>query len=294
MSDSPASDPVLVIGASGTFGRAVTARLLAEGYPIRCATRNPDRTDLPGQPVRFSWDSPLSFLPALDGVRQVLVAPRPLDIAAATVVPALLEDCRRAGVDHVVFVSAFGAQHQQCGPLGLVEKVLQHCGLAWTILRPNFFMENFSHGWLRPEIQAAGCICLPAEQGRTSFVSVDDVADVAVQALADRSLRGRTCDLTGGDPMSHTAVAAALTRASGRPVNYHPIAEDDMRDRGRRAGLPAGQLEYLLVLYGLVRAGKASHVTRTVKSLLGREPRPFDAFAAANADAWRVQVRAHG
>ena len=286
------TQPILVTGASGTLGQAVVKRLRAAGYTTRCGSRNPERCHGNEEAVRFSWSSPLTFRPAVEGVTQVFLTVRPLDIAAATVVPDLLEDCRLMGVEHVVFVSALGADEQIVGPLGLAERVLQHSGMRWTILRPNFFMENFSHGWLRPEIQSGGLIELPAGSGRTSFVSVEDVAEVAARVFGDPELQGRAYDLTGDDPMSHTAVAAALTRASGRPVNYEPLTPDQMRERARRAGLPSGQLEYLLALYRLVREGKASRVSRDIDMILDRKPRRFDDFAAANAEAWRVEVAA--
>jgi uncharacterized protein YbjT (DUF2867 family) len=281
--------PILITGAGGPLGQAVVRHLQAAGYTTRCGTRNPDRCRaVGGEVVRFDWSNSLSYRPALDGAGQVVVIPRSLDIMAAVVVPELIDECRAVGVEHVVFVSSLGADKQLVGPLGLAERVLRNSGLAWTILRPNFFMENFSHGWLRPEIQSAGRIEVPAGSGRTSFVSMEDVAAVVAAVVAADQPRGQVHDLTGDDPMSHTAVAAALTRASGRPVNYDAVNPDQVRERARRGGLPAGQLEYLLALYALVREGQAARVTSTVSDLLGRKPRRFDDFAADNADAWRV------
>ena len=282
MSDAP----ILVLGASGKLGEEVVRQLQDAGYTTRRATRNPDG-EHPEQ-VRFHWGRHDTWAAAVAGCRQVFVTAQPLDITAAAVVPPFLDVCRQAGVGHAVFSSALGADLQQTGPLGLVESYLQHCGLDWTILRPNFFMENFSHGWLLPDIKASGRINLAAGAGRTSFVSVQDVAAVVVEVFADASLRGQTFDLTGDDPRSHTAVAAALTRASGRPVNYHEQTEAEMRQAGRRAGLPGGQLEYLLALYAMVRDGLAARKTDTVARLLARKPRQFQDFAEANADAWRV------
>ncbi len=282
---------VLVTGAGGKLGRAVVRHLQQAGHRTHCATRDPRRSchTQPGcHCVRFDWKSPLSWLPALMDVSRVFLTARPLDITAAAVLPEFLEDCRRAGIEHVVFSSAMGTDLQPAGPLGLVESCLRHSDLAWTILRPNFFMENFSHGWLAPDIRNLGRIAVPAAAGRTSFVSCEDVAAVAAVVFDDPAHRGAVLDITGDDPRSHTAVAAALTRASGRPVNYEPLTEQEMRERGRRAGLPAGPLEYLLTLYAQVRDGHAARTTGTVKDLLGRPPRGFEDFAHDHADCWRV------
>jgi len=282
MSDAP----ILVLGASGKLGGEVVRQLRDAGYTTRGATRNPDGEN-PEQ-VRFHWGQDDTWAGAVAGCRQAFVTAQPMDIAAAAVVPPFLDLCRSEGVAHVVFSSALGADIQLTGPLGLVESYLRHCDLGWTILRPNFFMENFSHGWLLPDIQASGRISLAAGTGRTSFVSVEDLAGVVVKVFADSSLRGRAFDLTGDDPRSHTAVAAALTRASGRPVNYHEQTEAEMRKAGQRAGLPGGQLEYLLALYAMVRDGLVARKTDTVAQLLARKPRQFEDFAEANADVWRV------
>ncbi len=284
------AENILVIGASGKLGSEVVRQARAAGFTARCATRFPDR--LAGG-VRFDWTDPETWPPSLADAAQVFLTARPLDLAAAAILPDFVDLCRQLRVAHVVFSSSLGTDTQPAGPLGLVESYLRHSGLAWTVLRPNFFMENFSHGWLLPEISTSGTITLAAGAGRTSFISVRDVAAVAVAVLRDPALRGRAYELTGDDALSHTAVAAALTRASGRPVNYIAVDPLEMRERGRRAGLPGGQLEYLMSLYRQVRAGKAAKIHPTVGKLLGRKPISFDDFARANAGAWRVAAVPH-
>ena len=281
------TEHILITCASGKLGAEVARQVRAAGFSVSGATRYPQR--LAGA-VRFDWTDAQTWLPALAGARQVFMAARPLDLAAAAILPDFIDCCRQAGAAHIVFSSSLGTDTQPAGPLGLVESYLRYSGLEWTILRPNFFMENFSHGWLLPEIAREGTITLAAGKGRTSFISVQDVAAVAVKVFSDPALRGRAYDLTGNDALSHTAVAAALTRASGRPVNYHAIDPLAMRERGRRAGLPGGQLEYLMSLYRLVRLGQAAKVHPTAGKLLGRKPVSFDDFARANAAAWRVSA----
>jgi len=281
-------EPILVIGSSGIIGGAVSRRLQQAGYNTRCATRNPERSDLAGETVHFDWDLPNTFAGAVAGVKQVVMVLRNLDVCAVSAVVPFLKECRQAAVEHVLFISALDADRQRVGPMGLSESILRSSGLQWTILRPNFLMENFSHGWLSYAIQGNGSIDLPAGKGRTSFVSVVDVAEVVEQVMKRPELREVCHDLTGDDPMSHTAVAAALTRASGRPVNFHDLSEDQMREQGLRGGLPVGQLEYLLALYAMVKDGGVERKSSAIKDLLGRKPRSFDDFAQANANVWRV------
>ena len=74
-------------------------------------------------------------------------------------------------------------------------------------------------------------------------------------------------------------------------MNYRAIEETEMREVGRRAGLPGGRLEYLLALYKMVRQGNAERKTSAVSDVLGRAPVRFDEFAERNADAWKVENR---
>ena len=63
---------------------------------------------------------------------------------AGEAVPALLSDLLEADI------SALGANHNEQAPLRIVEHLVIDSGIPYTILRPNFFMENFSTGFLMP------------------------------------------------------------------------------------------------------------------------------------------------
>ena len=49
-------------------------------------------------------------------------------------------------------IQALKADLDEQNPFRIVERHLVKSGLAYTILRPNFFMENFSTGFLAPTI----------------------------------------------------------------------------------------------------------------------------------------------
>ncbi len=282
-------DPILVLGARGKLGRAVVERLRAAGEPTRCATRDPGccgHDCLGGGCARFDFDRPETFAPALEGVNHVFVTARPLDAAAAHVMIPFFAACRAGTIEHVVLTTALGVDRNPAAALHQVETYLRESGLGWTILRPAFFMENFSHGDFQAAIAGEGLIRIAAGDGATSFISVEDIAAVAVKVLREPGHMGRAYDLTGGEALDHAQVATVLTAALGRPVRYQDLPEEALRAGLEQAGLGGAQVAYLLDLYRAVRAGLCAEVRPTVAQLLGRPPRTLAAFAQANLAAW--------
>src|SRR5205814_3546094 len=97
---------------------------------------------------------------------------------------AFVDAATKCGVKHVVKFSAFGADAN--APTGFSrwhgesEAHLKGSGLAWTMLRPPFFMQNLFG--LASMIQN-GTIYQPAGEGKAGHVDVRDIAAVAAAAL---------------------------------------------------------------------------------------------------------------
>ena len=58
-------------------------------------------------------------------------------------------------------------------------------GVEWAVLRPTWFMENFSEQQYLPSIRDEDRILTATGEGRVPFVSAEDIADVAYRALVD-------------------------------------------------------------------------------------------------------------
>jgi uncharacterized protein YbjT (DUF2867 family) len=159
-------------------------------------------------------------------------------------------------------------------------------GIPYTILRPNFFWENFTEGFLAVGIKGQSSIFLAAGDGKTSFISVRDIAVVALAAF-QKPLTGQELDLTGPEALDHSETAKTISEASGRPVAYHPLTEEQMVGGARAAGMPEPAIGYLTVLYGVVRAGYMAAVTPDFERVTGRKPTTFQEFAQANRAAWK-------
>ena len=185
-----------------------------------------------------------------------------------------------------MLISAFGVNHNEQAPLRIVEHLVMDSGIPFTILRPNFLMENFSEGFLAGGIRHNQAIYLAASDGKTSFISARDVAVAAIVALL-RSRVDTAFDLTGPAALDHTEVAALISKASSHTVTYHSLTEQAMLDGARSTGMPEPVVGYLGALYAVVRAGFAAPVTNDFETLTGKAPISFEAFTCASSAAWR-------
>jgi uncharacterized protein YbjT (DUF2867 family) len=277
---------ILATGTTGNLGRAVVTALMAKGFTVKAAARNVLKASVPAgvEVVKFDYQDPATFDAALAGAEgAVLIAP-PLDSDAPAKLNPVIDKARTTGVKHVVFISAFGVDALEQAPLRRIERYLMASGLNYTILRPNFFMENFSTGFLAPMVKQGG-VYLAAGAGKTSFISVADIAEVAATAF-QKGLFGKEYNLTGPEALDHSAATNILSKVTGKIITYHPLTEEAMFQGLRQNGLPESAIQYIGVLYNAVRAGYTAAVTKDVETVTGRKPLTFDAFARQNATAW--------
>ena len=279
---------VLVTGASGNLGRDVVKTLSNKGYQVKAATRDVRKisTSKSVTAVRFDYAEPDTFTDALDAVGGLFLVAPPMDPEAPAKLVPFVKKAKEAGVGHVVFVSALGVELNEQAPLRVIERALMDSGLAYTILRPNFFMENFSTGFIAPMIKQQNGIFLAAGDGKTSFISTKDIAEVAAAAFS-KALYGEEYNLTGPEALDHTQAAKIISEVIGRKVSYHALSEEAMLQGARDQGMPEGAVQYMGILYAVVRAGYMAVVTDNVQKVTGRKPAAFTEFARQNASCWR-------
>ncbi|HJP78306.1 MAG TPA: NmrA family NAD(P)-binding protein [Pseudonocardiaceae bacterium] len=280
---------ILVIGAGGRNGRAVLAELVTRGYgeQIVAATRKPESlADTGVRTVVFDWQCPETYASCVDGAQLMyLIAPERMP-GMPERAHELLEHAVAAGVRQVVFLSAMGVQDRADLPLRKVERsVMNLCG-DWTLLRPNWFMQNFSSGLFRAGIADRDEIVAPAGHAGVSFVDVRDIAASAATVLADPAASNhRTYTLTGSAALTFREVAEMLTAATGRPIRYQELDPQDPALLAKM-GIPGRRPEPVRALFDRVRAGLEAKLTDDVAMLTGRPPITFPAFAVAHVDSW--------
>ena len=273
------ASPILVLAATGKTGRRVADRLEAKGFPVRRASRSSE--------VRFDWDDESTWAPAMTGAESVYVVYTP-DLAVPSAPPALtrfVELARELGVKRLVVLSGRGEEAaQEC------ERIVQDSGLEWTVVRASWFMQNFTEGPFL-DLVLSGAIALPITDVQEPFIDIDDIADVATEALIDSRHHGQVYEVTGPRLMTFSQVAAELSEAIGREIPFVPITIEAFQEGMAQAGVPEDYRDLLQYLFTEVLDGRNASLAAGVQRALGREPKDFRGYAqaAAAANAWNPQ-----
>ncbi|MGH7517039.1 MAG: SDR family oxidoreductase [Gemmatimonadales bacterium] len=273
---------ILLSGATGTVGSATAAALQAAGARFRVGSRSPVKAQSLGVlVVEFDWDRPATFEPAFTGADKIFlltpVSDRQLEYGTTAVAAA-----RRAGVRHIVKLSVIGADAEPGIAIARLhrsaERAIEQSDIAWTMLRPTFFAQNFvNHYGVDPFKN--GPVYLPHGQGAASWVDARDVGEVAARTLTETGHEGKAYTLTGGEAVTTADAIATLGEALGRHYEYVDVADDAAREALRATGAPEWMVEGFAELHALVKHGHAAGVTPAVGQLLGRPPRTFRQYA---------------
>ncbi len=275
---------ILVTTPNGKVGSELVKILDARGgAELRLGAHTVEKAQkaFPGaEVVRLDYGDPNSVTAALNGVEAVYLA-SPGD-ALAEPEKRFIDAARAAGVKKIVKLSVMGAENGD-RPMRQVEKHLEVSGVAYTILRPTWFMQNFSTSNAGPI--RAGTLAEPAGTARTAFIDARDIAEVAAEVLTRPGHDGRTYTLTGPELLDRNQVVAVLSKEIGRPVSYVPITDEQLR-ANLKAHLSPSYIELLSFLYAVVRAGSTERKTDDVQKVLGRAPRSLAQFAKDHRAVW--------
>ena len=284
---------ILVTGAYGHRRlrcSARTRRVTTRGIHVRAAMRDLNRGATPNRLERryvvlFDYDKSETLSPACQGVDSIfMVSPfTPKGVAQSQ---ALLDAARAAGVRHVVDLSV----SRSVGEITVgrwhaaIDASLKNSGMAWTLLLPGGFMQNFVKSSMpKPD----GGLYLPVGSAKASFIDTRDVAAVAVKALTEPGHEGKEYTLTGPEDLSYSEVAAIMSEVSGRQIRFVDVPEAAAR-QALSAHMPEWLVNAILELSAWSKNGGATEITSTVQDLLCRPAHTFREFACDYADRWKA------
>jgi uncharacterized protein YbjT (DUF2867 family) len=241
---------MLVVGATGFLGGEICRRLATNGQPVRGlvrATSDPAAVErlraLGVETVQGDIRDRGSLEAACRGASAVVSTAtatrvrQPGDGIEATDEAGQLNvvaAAGAAGVERIVYVSYSGnivGDDPLTRAKRTVERRIRDSGMAFTILRPTFFMEV----WLSPalgfDFASRRATVYGSGENRISWISLGDVAEFAVRALRDSAAAGATIELGGPDALSPLEVVHVFEEIAGEPFEVQHVPEEALRSQ---------------------------------------------------------------
>jgi uncharacterized protein YbjT (DUF2867 family) len=271
---------VWVEGGTGKAGRRVVAALAAAGVAVRAASRHPGSPSPGVTPVRFDWYDPATWRSSLGEAEALFLKGLDTDDNASEVMARFVATA--ANARRLVLMSAMGVDRAPVEtPRRAVELTVQDSGRQWTILRPNWFLQNFDEDeWVFARaLRERGELYASAGEAKVSFLDTRDLADAAVTVLIRNGHHGRGYTLTGPESVTFGHVAQVLGQAANRPLRHVDATLAQHREHFVSSGRPDAWVEHMMHLFALVRGGVFTPVTDDLQRLTGRPARTLQAYA---------------
>lgn len=268
---------IVVTGATGHLGRLIVEDLLDHGVPaeqiVATGRRIETLADLTERGVRVvgaDMEAPESLRAAVAGADTVMLVSgtafgRRAEQHGNVIAAAVAEGVRR-----VVYTSA---PHADTSALVLApehkatEETLAASGLVTTILRNNWYTENYL-GAL-DQARATGEITAAVGQGRVASATRADLAAGAGAVLRSSAHDGAVLELSGDTAWTHVELAAAAAEVLGRPVTYREVDDAERVAGLLAAGMDEGTAGFFLAVDRNIRDGALADATGDLAALLG-------------------------
>jgi NAD(P)H dehydrogenase (quinone) len=289
---------ILVTGATGRVGgtgRHVAAELLSRGIPVRAMVRRLDERseELVGRGIEVvlgDFADYTSILAALDGIEAAYFS-YPVRAGIAEAAGLFAAAGHQQGLQRVVDLSLDAAFPASSSPHGraqwVAERIFEWAGYGGAHLKvAAFFMENLLslHG---SQIRELGEIRNSFGDFEASWIAASDVGAMGAALLADPGLvTDRTTVVGAAERASHAAIAETVSKATGRPVRYQPIAPEEWRElitntRAARQADPTAAT-HLSAQSIALRRHSTHLVTDDIQRLTGRPAVTLNEFIERN------------
>ncbi|WP_175922607.1 SDR family oxidoreductase [Burkholderia latens] len=287
---------ILVCGANGFIGRALSERLEAGGHRVLRGVRHAAGPD--DVAIDFANDvDPDAWLARLEGIDVVINAvgilsdrrDATLDAVHRAAPCALFAACCRAGVRRVIQISALGVERGDTPYFAsklAADTFLQTLPLDYRIVRPALvYGASGASARLFRMLASLPVHALPAGgRQRLRPVHVDDLAELVARLVDSPAAGGPVIDAVGSDEVEYREMLGAYRAALGFPPAL-------------RIALPGSLVGAAAVLLGMLPGAMLTRDTWTMlrggntgdpaalEAVLGRPPRGLRHFIGAGADA---------
>lgn len=270
--------PVVVTGATGHLGRLVVEDLLSHGVPPdqvvaggRRLERVADLADRGVRTVRIDYAEPATVAAAAAGAETLLLVSGSELGQRIDQHRTVIEAARAAGVRRIVYTSApkastsaliLAPEHKA------TEELIRASGLAFTILRNNWYTENYVTSV--EQARGTGELLSSTGAGRVASATRADFAAAASAVLRTEGHDGAVYELGGDLPWDYDDLAATIGQVIGRPVVHRDVSPEEHLAILTGAGQDGQTAGFVVAMDANIRDGLLSGGSTDLSRLIGR------------------------
>ncbi len=236
-------DIIVVTGATGRQGGAVARHLLKSGYIVKAMTRKPQGDQagilrsLGAEVIHGDLDEPKSLQSVLKGAWGAFAVQNTWEAGVEHEElqgKRFAEVAKKMGVYHFVYSSVASA-HRNTGIPHFenkwrIEKTVRSLKFpSYTIIRPVFFMDNFSSPWFKPGLLEGKLLMGLKPETTLQMIAVDDIGKYGLMAFEQHEkMNGIELDIAG-DQRTMPETAQILSRRMGRKIKFVEVPKEEVR-----------------------------------------------------------------
>jgi len=282
---------ILVTGATSVIGQKLCQLLTENNKSFRAMCRKEDQLENFRKQgidaVLGKFEDPESLRSAMKGCTSLFLVSPPTENQLECEMNAI-NVAKQEQIAYIVKVSASDANLRSSVPWAKAHAHIDHhlraSGIAWTILKPTAFMQNFltmtkpiSKGFL-PQVGGNGLV---------GYIDAQDIGRVAYHVLTEDHHKRATYYLNGPETLDMKEIASQIAEATGKKVRYVQLPSLAFRVLLRVTGASRWLANGLVEQYAEVVAKHHDQdLCEDVFRLTNHQPRSFLDFAKEHKKAF--------
>jgi len=274
---------ILLTGATGKTGSATAIELSNLKVPFRALIRSEEKRDeieaLGGEVIIGSAENRETIDQAMIGIEKLLII-LPNCENQLEMEMQLVDSAKAEGVKQIVYMSSVEADEECTSPIPKLhwdtEVYIKDSGLQWTMIKPNFYMQNFIGS--AKTIVEQNKFFLPMSDGKTGMIDTRDVGKVIAKVLSEEGHEGQSYQITGPETLSFYNVAEKFSSVLKREVLYVDMPMDAYKNILSQFLTNQWHLDSVIDLFAGIAEGGIEYNTDTFEELIGTPPRSLEDF----------------
>ncbi|WP_299216167.1 SDR family oxidoreductase [uncultured Aquimarina sp.] len=198
-----------------------------------------------------------------------------------------IDTAKKSGLKHLVKFSAFRADENSPSEIlavhGKSENYIKNSSIPYTMVRPNFFMQNIL--MQADAIKTQNTFYLPLANTKVATIDTRDVATFLSTVLTEKDHENKTFEISGPEVISFHEMAKTLSEVLGRTISFTPVSFEAFEASLKSLGLNDWSVNAFSGLNQYVENQDAmAYKTDDFETITGKKPATFRQFIEDHKD----------